>query len=144
MQKQKTTPNWGLVLLASGPDGHLIRHPGLFPLQKWAKKMARPISFLLVSWCVVLISTPPPPLSLFFSKEVLSLFAMPKVDPRNEVGAIILLFMSHMHALLDLQHGSKSLEQLTSYGRSWAPTFWEASLGIGIFNDFCPLLAFDS
>ena len=38
---------------------------------------------------VVLITTPLPPPSLFFSKEVLSLFAMPKVDPRNEVGAII-------------------------------------------------------
>ncbi len=24
--------HWGLVLLALGPDGHLIRHPGLFPL----------------------------------------------------------------------------------------------------------------
>jgi hypothetical protein len=36
------------------------------------------------------------------------------------------------------------VKQLTSYWRSWAPSFWEASLGIGIFNDFCPLLAFDS
>ena len=74
---------------------------------------------LPISCCHVLCSSPPPrPPSLFFSKEVLPLFAMPKVDPRNEVGAIVLLFMSHMHALLDLEHGSKSLEQLTSYGRS--------------------------
>jgi hypothetical protein len=53
--------------------------------------MARPVSFLLVVMMfVVLISTPAPfPPSLFFLKEVLSLFAMPKVDPRNEVGAIV-------------------------------------------------------
>ena len=53
--------------------------------------MARPVSFLLVvMMCVVLISSPAPfPPSLFFLKEVLSLFAMPKVDPRNEVGAIV-------------------------------------------------------
>jgi hypothetical protein len=39
-----------------------------------------------------LCSSPPPPRpppSLFFSKEVLSLFVMPKVDPRNKVGAIV-------------------------------------------------------
>jgi hypothetical protein len=28
----KNNPKWGLVSLASGPDGHLIRHPGLFPV----------------------------------------------------------------------------------------------------------------
>ena len=36
------------------------------------------------------------------------------------------------------------LKQLNSYGRSWAPTFWQASLRIGNFYDFSPLLAFDS
>ena len=52
------------------------------------KRWRAPLAFCWLS-CVVLISTPPPPPSLFFSKEVLSLFAMPKVDPRNEVGAIV-------------------------------------------------------
>jgi hypothetical protein len=31
-----------------------------------------------------------------------------------------------------------------SYWRSRAPTFRQASLVIGNFNDYCPLLAFDS
>ena len=28
----KINPEWGLVLLASGPDGHLIHHPSPFPI----------------------------------------------------------------------------------------------------------------
>jgi hypothetical protein len=28
----KNNPKWGLVLLASGPDGHLIRCTGHFPV----------------------------------------------------------------------------------------------------------------
>jgi hypothetical protein len=39
-----------------------------------------PISFSLIA---------PPPLSSFQSSSVLSLFAMPKVDPWNKVGAIL-------------------------------------------------------
>jgi hypothetical protein len=52
--------------------------------------MARPITFLLVvvMMCCAHLHPPTPP-SLFFLKEVLSLFAMPKVDPRNKVGAIV-------------------------------------------------------
>ena len=36
----KNTPKWGLVSLALGPDGHLIRHAGcllVIVIQKWAK-----------------------------------------------------------------------------------------------------------
>ena len=47
--------------------------------------MVHPISFLLM--CVVLIF--PNPLLSSFARSSLSLFAMPKVDPRNEVGAIV-------------------------------------------------------
>ena len=53
--------------------------------------MARAISFLLVVMmcCAPLHPPPPPHPSLFFLKEVLSLFAMPKVNLRNEVGVIV-------------------------------------------------------
>ncbi len=50
------------------------------------RKIARPVSFLLVVICVVL-KLPPHPLHIVLK---LSLFAMPtKVDGRNEVGAIV-------------------------------------------------------
>ena len=39
---------------------------------------------------------------------------------------------------------SLTATQINSYGHSWAPTFRQASLVIGNFKDFCPLLAFDS
>ena len=50
--------------------------------------MVRLISFLLVVMCCAHHPPPAPP-SFFFSKEVLSLFAMPKVNWRNEVGKIV-------------------------------------------------------
>jgi len=51
--------------------------------------MARPLAFCWLSYyvCVVLIF--PNPLLSSFAQSSLSLFAMPKVNPRNEVGAII-------------------------------------------------------
>ena len=55
------------------------------------KRLRDPLAFC---W-VVLISTPPPPLSIFFSDEVLSLFAMPKVDPRNKVGTTNRVLSNH-------------------------------------------------
>ena len=50
--------------------------------------MVHPISVLLIVMCVVLISAHPL-LSLLFDRPWLSLFVMPKVDPRNEVGVIV-------------------------------------------------------
>ena len=50
--------------------------------------MAR-LSFLQVVLLCCAHLHPRPPPSLFFSKEVLALFAMPKVHPRNEVGATV-------------------------------------------------------
>ena len=49
-----------------------------------------PLAFCWLSCCVVFISIPPPPhLSLLFEGSIV-LFAMPKVDLRNKVGAIVL------------------------------------------------------
>ena len=44
----KNNPKWGLVLLASGPDGHLIRCTGHFSvMRKWGKKMSQG---LIIIW----------------------------------------------------------------------------------------------
>jgi len=45
---------------------------------------------------------------------------------------------------LDTKFRITGFNQLNSYWRSWASIFWQASLGIGNFDDFCPLLAFES
>jgi hypothetical protein len=54
-----------------------------------AKKMARPSSVFLIVMCCARYPPTPPLLSSFRASSVSSLFAMPKVDPRNEVGAIV-------------------------------------------------------
>jgi hypothetical protein len=54
-----------------------------------AKKMARPSSIFLIVMCCARYPPTPRLLSSFRASSVSSLFAMPKVDPRNEVGAIV-------------------------------------------------------
>jgi len=51
--------------------------------------MARPSSVFLIVMCCARYPPTPPLLSSFRASSVSSLFAMPKVDPRNEVGAIV-------------------------------------------------------
>ena len=85
--------------------------------------MARPISFLLVVMMCCAHLHPPP--SLFFLKEVLSLFAMPKVDPRNEVGAIV-------HAVLS-DHTAKNIYDNVNY----AKTFLQGTV-INVFDGRTP------
>jgi hypothetical protein len=94
---QKNNPKWSLVLLALGPDAHIIHHAGRFPvIQERPEKMAHPGSFLLIVMCCAQSSAPPPP--LLFCPIVLSIvIVLPKVDPRNKVGMID-------HAVLDALH----------------------------------------
>jgi hypothetical protein len=77
----------------------------------------------------VLISTPPPPPSLFLLEEVLSLFAMPKVDPRNEVGAIV-------HAVLNRVLSNHTAKNI--YGNViYAKTFLQGTV-INVFDGRIP------
>ena len=84
----KNNPKWGLVLLALGPDGHLLRHPGLFFCHtEISIKMARPISFLLIVilCCVVLIYLPQPP-PLFFCPIVFVIVCNAEGRPEERGG----------------------------------------------------------
>ena len=54
-----------------------------------AKKMARPSSVFLIVMCCARYPPTPPLLSSFRASSVSSLFAMPKVGVKNEVGAIV-------------------------------------------------------
>ena len=92
--------------------------------KKWRAQLA-------VCWlsCVVLITTPPPPPSLIISKEVLSLFAMPKVDPRNEVGAIVHAVSNRVLS----DHTAKNI-----YGNvNYAKTFLQGTV-INVFDGRTP------
>ena len=89
------------------------------------KRLPDPLAFC---W-VVLISTPPPPPSLFLLEEVLSLFAMPKVDPRNEVGAIV-------HAVLNRVLSNHTAKNI--YGNViYAKTFLQGTV-INVFDGRIP------
>jgi hypothetical protein len=93
------------------------------------KRWHAPLAFCWLS-CVVLISTPcAPPPSLFFLKEVLSLFAMPKVDPRNEVGAIV-------HAVSNRVLSNHTAKNI--YGNvNYAKTFLQGTV-INVFEGRTP------
>ena len=92
------------------------------------KRWCTPLAFCWLS-CVVLISTPPPPPSLFFSKEVLSLFAMPKVDPRNKVGMIVHVVLNRVLS----NHTAKCI-----YGDiNYAKTFLQGTV-INVFDGCTP------
>ena len=87
-----------------------------------------PISFFFRIVMFVLIS-PHPPLSSFAqssSVSVLSFFAMPKVDPRNKVGAIV-------HAVSNIilsDHTTKNI-----YGNvNYAKTFLQGTV-MNVFDE---------
>jgi hypothetical protein len=89
--------------------------------------MARPISFLLiVILCVLCSSSPTNPLPpLFF----LSLFAMPNVDPRNEVGAIV-------HAVSNRVPGNHAAKNI--YGNvNYAKMFLQGTV-VNVFDGRAP------
>ena len=79
--------------------------------------------------CAHLHPPPAPPPSLFFLNEVLSLFAMPKVDPRNEVGTII-------HAVLNRVLSNHTAKNI--YGNvNYAKTFLQGTV-INVFDGHTP------
>jgi hypothetical protein len=93
------------------------------------KRWHAPLAFLLVVMMCCAHLHPPPPPSLFFSKEVLSLFAMPKVDPRNEVGTII-------HAVLNRVLSNHTAKNI--YGNvNYAKTFLQGTV-INVFDGHTP------
>jgi len=69
-------------------------------------KMARPLAFCWLSYYVCVLLIFPNPLLSSFAQSSLSLFAMPKVNPRNEVGAII-------HAISNRVPGDHAVWKLT-------------------------------
>jgi len=90
-----------------------------------AKKMARPSSVILIVMCCAQYPPTPPLRSSFRASSVSSLFVMPKVDPRNEVGAIV-------HAVLNRvlsDHTAKNI-----YGNvNYAKTFLQGTV-INVFD----------
>ena len=90
--------------------------------------MARPISFLLIVMFALI--SPHPPLSSFAqSSSVLSLFAMPEVDPRNKVGAIIHAISNRVLS----DHTAKNI-----YGNvNYAKTFLQGTV-MNVFEEHAP------
>ena len=89
--------------------------------------MVHPISFLLM--CVVLIF--PNPLLSSFARLPLSLLAMPKVDPRNEVGVIV-------HAISNRVPGDHATKNI--YGNvNYAKMFLQGIL-VNVFDGRAPVM----
>jgi hypothetical protein len=85
---QNNNPKWGQLLVLSGTDTHLICLAGhFFVIQKCGKIWRTQVTCCMLS-CVVL-NLPHSFFSFSLSLLVLSSFAMPKVNPRNEVGVIV-------------------------------------------------------
>jgi hypothetical protein len=90
--------------------------------------MAR-LSFLQVVLLCCTHLHPRPPPSLFFSKEVLALFAMPKVHPRNEVGVTV-------HAVSNRVLSDHTVKNI--YGNlNYAKTFLQGTV-INVFDGRTP------
>jgi len=95
-----------------------------------AKKMAHPSSVFLIVMCCAQYPPTPPLLSSFRASSVVSsLFAMPKVDPRNEVGAIV-------HAVLNRvlsDHTAKNIYGNVNYDK----TFLQGTV-VNVFDGHAP------
>ena len=91
--------------------------------------MARPSSvFLIVMLCCAL-NIPPPLLLSSFARSSLSLFVMPKVDPRNEVGAIVHAISNRVLS----DHTAKNI-----YGNvNYAKTFLQGTV-MNVFDGRAP------